>query len=109
MYIPRWRRIQLNTLDIGDGFVLKVTPADYDSKRAAVALKDSSLPVASSGYLSSVGAVTAAPCLPLECESGVHPVVLIQNVYSLRDIKSDPDAFFAELEVHVHAEVNDKS
>ena len=104
---------QLGNLDIGDGFILKVSLADYDLKGTI----DIAHTIGENGdvtMLSSVSNTTTVSghshgnshndksskkLLPPECESNIYPVVLICNAYTSSDIAQGGDDFLSELEV----------
>ena len=101
--------MQLNSLDIGEGFVLKVSPANFEHKPAPKA--EGPVPAVGGSMLSTVavGKVDISSTtesraerkmkLPEECESHLFPVTLICNVYVEDDLKSSDENFLSDLEV----------
>eukprot|EP00595_Chromulina_sp_UTEXLB2642_P002459 CAMPEP_0196763606 /NCGR_PEP_ID=MMETSP1095-20130614/4424_1 /TAXON_ID=96789 ORGANISM="Chromulina nebulosa, Strain UTEXLB2642" /NCGR_SAMPLE_ID=MMETSP1095 /ASSEMBLY_ACC=CAM_ASM_000446 /LENGTH=283 /DNA_ID=CAMNT_0042117185 /DNA_START=218 /DNA_END=1066 /DNA_ORIENTATION=+ len=111
--------LQFNNLDIGDGFILKVSRADFNNSNKDNTIDDS---VNSMKFIANssmeytneykdIIPITApssrannrqiASNLPKECQLDKYPVVLLQNVYDsmiLKDENTSIQEFILELE-----------
>jgi hypothetical protein len=105
------RSVQLNGLDIGDGCVIQVSPAEFDHRDSGAPVTAASPsqpgPPSQASFLSTVSvapgplppAVPPASTLPAECEGHKYPVVVIENVYTSADAAAEGESFFVELQV----------
>lgn len=94
--------LRFNGLDIGEGHVLCVAPADFGGPNRAVSAP--SLPIGSqlngSIALQPNGSVALQPVLravlPREMSTGSSPVLVIMNVFDQTDDRVSRDANFVE-------------
>lgn len=94
--------LRFNGVDIGEGHVLCVAPADFGGPNRAISAP--SLPNGSqlngSITLQSIGSVALQPVLravlPPEMSTGSSPVLVIMNVFDQTDDRVSRDANFVE-------------
>lgn len=103
------KQLKLNKLDIGDGFVLKVTPAENYTPKCTGDHSSKDLAETATSYLSTVsrpgvGTLAMTKTVPInmippEFELPKYPVVIIFNMFSQHDMLQGGADFLSELEV----------